>query len=234
MSDDGGDENGDGEMELTDAQFEAYEDLEEETILNLLDEADAAQDRLLSVINDIDRKAGDVLRLNVLLFSLVLALASLSTNQGLGILPDFLNTAFYLGLIASGTSIFTSFMTYQRTEIKVGVSSRNIDTLTLESFKRKEILYSLLMSHKRWIDHNADANDRDSAFLFISLLGLLISMTYYMTALLFVAAPEFNSGAVKWVILAMAGLVPIAVTFLYQFREWSQVRELLSQISPQE
>lgn len=191
---------------------EIYEGYDEDALAEILDQQSMVIDRYVDVINDIDSKAAYTLRLNVLLFSLVLGIISLSTSEQFSLLSSLSTLALYVGAGASLLSVVASLIAYTRTNIHAGLSSEDVDSLLEEPMGRKILLYSLVKGHQEWVRENSRANKNDANIVFGAHMLLLVSMFNFALAVAWMIYPSLQSFTYQWLQVIIVSV--IAVGFL--------------------
>lgn len=185
---------------------------ETEVLRTTLQETRPTLDTLEDFLGDIDDKAGRTLRLNTILIGLLLTALSLAFSQNLPGAAEFLNLAFYLGLVTSGISITTALLTFTRSSIRPGLATEDITEILKQDMNEKVLLLSLVLSHEEWIRENGRVNERDARSLFASHLFLFLSMGYYAFAVGWV----FMQPAPQWMLwLGVVLLFPFLSLVIY-------------------
>ncbi|MFH5802358.1 hypothetical protein [Haladaptatus sp. CMAA 1911] len=198
--------------ENTYTELQVYKGYDKESLEDVLEQQSMLIDRFVNVINDVDKKAAQTLRLNILLLSLMIGILSFSSNKEYNILNQLSNIALFTGIIGTISSVIASLIAYSRTNIAAGLSSESTDVLFSEPLKRKEVLYSLIISHQDWINTNARVNQTDSSIVFISHILLLLSVFNYLLAVSWVAYPHIKQAypkSTQVVVISVAGVLAL-------------------------
>lgn len=144
------------------------------------EEAKAVLDRQIETLNDIDDKAADTLRLNVLVLGVVLTVASiLSSNEATPTVVRVVNEIAFAGAVASGFSMVGAVWAYTGTSYQTGVGRSDVRTALSRRPEETEWLAALLYSYTVWMKRNERANRQDGFALLLSHFFLLLSMGYY-------------------------------------------------------
>lgn len=159
------------------------------------EEARETIDKQIQAINDIDEKAVQIFRLDILIISLIIAASSITIQSNeLGDISSFVNlyTAF---AVASFTfSALLAGVTYSATSVRSGVSHRDIEKMMDEEYGPTELYEKLLRSYTKWIQQNYVTNTQSAlwytgafiaailaiVFLFLGLVIALISVVFWI------------------------------------------------------
>lgn len=150
------------------------------------EEAREALDHQIDALNDIDDKAAQTLRLNVLLLGAVLTTASiLVSSNGTPPIRRMVNGLVVAGAIVSAFSMVTSIWAYASTSYRTGTGPSDVRALLSRSPTEKELLTALLYNYAMWMERNARQNRRDGFTLFVSNVCLFLAMGYYASGIAF-------------------------------------------------
>lgn len=190
----------------------------EETLV----EARLVLDRLLDAVDEVGAKAARALQLNVLVHSLLLAVASLLIRDG-ATGGELANSGTWVGVGAAGAAFVTGLWAYTRSKAKAGVAPRDIDAVLREGCPRPALLHRLIVSHRRWIASNATANQRDSRLLFTSYVLLFVSVGAYSLAFAHAVVPSLLSATRLHVALIALAVGGPPLLLLPETRAWHRL-----------
>lgn len=202
--------------------LEVYRRISEDELEQVLDETRPSIDGYASILSDIDDKAARTLRLNTLIFGFSLTFASVVMSAPSGQfspLSQFVNVAYFFGLLATGISATLALITYTQSQIRSGFSVKDVETVFQEKLDddvqitQKVLLFNRVRSHVRWIQQNRSINRRDSNMLFASHVFLMISLGNYALAVLM-----GSIGVTHWLLLfVLSLLVSVLLTVIVTF-----------------
>lgn len=149
-------------------------------------EARGALDHQIDALEDIDDKAAQTLRLNVLLFGVVLTLASmLASNDATPTIGRMANGLVVIGVVVSAVSMATSTWVYTSTSYSAGTGPSDLRAFLSKKPSKDEWLTTLLYSYAAWMERNARLNRRDGLVQFVSHVCLFLSIVYYVVGVAF-------------------------------------------------
>lgn len=150
------------------------------------DEAREALDHQIEALNDLDDKAAQTLRLNVLLLGVVLTVASvLVSSKTTPTIGRMANGPVVAGVAVSAVSMVMSIWVYTSRSYRVGTGPSDLHASLSEKPPEEELLTALLYNYATWMERNSRSNKRDGAALFVSHLCLLLAMGYYASGVVF-------------------------------------------------
>ncbi|UTF52732.1 hypothetical protein [Natronosalvus rutilus] len=185
--------------------------LEDEPDLNALekgiDEARETIDHQIQSLNDMDSKAAKILRLNVLLFGLILTAISIAPQTDGLRLEDFNSDFLVIGLLFLFVSTTFAALTYTASEYLPGVQPADLDTITDENFTEHELHIVLTNSYSDWIQFNNETNIRNTPLSTATTLSLIAGITYLAIGV-FDSIEELPAPEPVWLVhLLLIGLV---------------------------
>ena len=159
------------------------------------EEAREALDHQIAALSDIDDKAAQTLRLNVLLLGVVLTIASvLASSEATPPIGRIANGLVVAGAVVSAVSIVTSIWTYTSTSYRTGTGPSELRSLLSRKPPEEELLAALLYNYAAWMERNSRLNHREGVTLFVSHVSLFFSMGYYASGVVFgLAFPRAGS-----------------------------------------
>lgn len=150
------------------------------------EEAREALDHQIDALNDIDDKAVQTLRLNVLLLGVVLTLASvLASSTVTPVIRRMANSLLVAGVVSSAASMVTAIWVHTSTPYRVGAGPADLHASLSEKPPEDELLAALLYNYATWMEQNARLNRRDGIALFASHVCLFLAMGYYASGVVF-------------------------------------------------
>lgn len=169
-------ENSRGENGNDDIPEKPSPDYELDILEITREEARTTLDNQLKSINDIDRKASKILRLNVILIGIFLSVVSITVDAETGVVPLF------NGYTAAGTTclilstIFAS-LTYSTSDTRTGMSSDDLRQILDGGYSDKKIREGIVESYASWIDFNYQTNIGNALLFTVTVLLLVFSVT---------------------------------------------------------
>ncbi|WP_181687161.1 hypothetical protein [Halorhabdus salina] len=218
--------------ELRDELREIAYEGDEETLLELREEARETVDAQRDTLNDIDTKASRILRLNIALIGILVSVLSIGTQlsddsgSGLTAIEPFVN--IYTGLGVGALLFSTAFaaLTYTASELDVGISSDNLTQLLRADFSQEEAEELLLKNYAMRINFNRSINIRNIPLLQVTIVlivSAIVSFVLGIYAGLVGQVPVWLSGATLALIggfVLTSGLIPQTRRAIRDIREW--------------
>lgn len=144
------------------------------------EEARDVLDHQTEAISEIHAKGVHVLRLNVLVLSVVLTLASILA--GSETTPDverIANALTVAGVVTSLASMIAAVRTYSNTSFRTGADASDIRAFLRRNPTEGKWLAALLYNYAVWMERNELANRRKGIALFVSHVLLFLAIGYY-------------------------------------------------------
>lgn len=157
------------------------------------EEAQRTVDEQNQTLNDIDTKAIQILRLNVLLIGTVLTLVSLTLQPSdqFPRLSTLINSYTVLGTGTLLLSAALAALTYTASTNQIGVNYEDILTLTATDgkYSNLEILDGLVVEgYGDWIRFNDETNIINSLYITLTILTLIYAISLFSLGIV-VASP---------------------------------------------
>lgn len=167
--------------------------LDSEQMPELRSEAQKTVNSQIETINDIDTKASQILRLNILLIGVIVSVLSLVAQGGgdgnlyFTDIEAFINT--YMGLGFASLVLSTAFaaMTYGASELDTGINVENIESFLAVDFTEEEVEELLLKNYASRINFNRSTNIRNLP-LITATLNLVVAGVVFFSLGIFEAA----------------------------------------------
>jgi len=185
------------------------------------EEARTTLDNQLKSLNDIDKKASKILRLNVILIGIFLSVVSITVDADTGIVPLFneYTAAGTTCLILS--TIFASF-TYSTSDTRTGMSSDDLREILDGVYSDEMIREGIVESYADWIDFNYKTNIGNALLFTVTVLLLIFSVVLLsvgvVDALLF-PVPLWLYVVVGVILVLLAYFLEIHKQILRWYRE---------------
>jgi len=182
------------------------------------EEARTTLDNQLESIDDVDRKASKILRLNVILIGIFLSVVSITVDAETGIVPLF------NGYTAAGTaclilSTIFATLTYSTSDTRTGMSSDDLRNILDGGYSDEMIREGIVESYADWIDFNYKTNIGNALLFTVTILLLIFSVTLLsvgvVDALLF-PVPLWLDG----VVVVLLGLLAYFLEVHKQVLRW--------------
>lgn len=172
-------------------------------------EAREALNHQIDALNDIDDKAAHTLRLNVLLFGIVLTLASvMASSDSTPAIGRMVNGLVVAGAVASAVSMLTSIWAYTSRTYRPGTGPSDVRGFLSHNPPEGELLAVLLDNYAAWMERNSRLNRRDGFILFVSHVCLFLAMGYYTSGVVFgLYAPRTR----PWVSISAAVVLGVSM-----------------------
>lgn len=154
-------------------------------IPELRSEAQKTVTSQIETINDIDTKASQILRLNILLIGVIVSVLSLAAQSGgdgtlyVNGSEAFINT--YMGLGFASLILSTAFaaMTYGASELDTGIDVQNIEHFLTVDFSAEEVEELLLKNYIARINFNRSTNIRNLPLITATLNLVIAGVVFF-------------------------------------------------------
>lgn len=160
-------------------------ELDPELIPELRSEAQKTVTAQIETINDIDTKASQILRLNILLVGVIVSVLSIATQSGadralyVTEMSSFANV--YMGLGFASLVLSTAFaaMTYGTSELDTGIDVENIENFLEVDFSEEEVEELLLKNYASRINFNRSTNIRNLPLITATLNLVVAGVVFF-------------------------------------------------------
>lgn len=199
-----------------------------ELLRHLRNEARETVDQQISVSDDIDNKASQLLRINVLIVSAILTIVSISVRTDLLTIDDVLNPYSVTGIACLIFSTAFAGLTYTASDLEVGIAYREVREILKEDYSPQRYHEELVYGYANWMEFNDKTNIRNAPLITITILFVIygisflgisvaeaitdntLSLTLVVVMVFFLLALTYFSGIVKQSRRWYAEVMPIS------------------------
>ena len=137
-------------------------------------------DHLIKRIENQDRKAIHIFRLNLLLIGILLTSLTILLTMGV-IIDPFLNLWSLAGVISLLGSTFIAAVTYTSSGYDIGISPQIIENVEREEYTDVQDFDSELIGlYKEWIRHNRSVGDFNVYLVMVSILSAFNGIVFVL------------------------------------------------------
>jgi len=214
--------------ELEDVDFTGGSEL----LPELRSEARETVDAQKETLADIDTKASQILRLNILLIGVIVSVLSFTaqngggSNSGVPSAGPFINLYMKLGVASLVLSTALAAMTYTASELDVGVSSDNLASLLGTNFSLDEAEELLVKNYIIRINFNRSTNIRNIPLITSTVVFVVTAVVLFALGIY-----EAMVGAIPWwlsllvvillvCVIGISGLVTQTIRAIRDIQEW--------------
>lgn len=184
-----------------------------EQLSELRAEAHRTVDAQIKTLEDIDTKASKILRLNIVLIGILVSVLSLATQSQTGnggmALDPLLNEYNFVGIGALVFSTAFAAMTYTASELDVGTSYENLQSLLEADFSRDEAEELLVKNYITRINFNRSTNVRNIPLVQLTIVLVVVAVVSFMLGVY-----EATLGPVPFWLLGGAIVLVCAVVWI--------------------
>jgi hypothetical protein len=172
------------EAELRDIDFTG----DVELLRELRDEARVTVEGQQQTLSDVDTKASRILRINLVLLGIIVSAISIAAqnggtgNAGQPALDPLLNVYAELGVLSLVLSTVFAGITYTASELDVGVSADNVQSLLDAPYSTETIEELLVKNYIVRINFNRSENIRNIPLIQLTILLVLAAMILFSLA----------------------------------------------------
>lgn len=157
--------------------------MDEDDLLSVSrEEAQRTVDNQIESLNDIDTKAIQIFRINIVIISIILTGVSLAQNMsntgGLNI-DVFLNGYNFVGLFCLLFSTAIAGLTYTASDQRIGLSSNDLRDILDNDYTERENLEGIISSYADWIDYNFETSVRNAPLGTLTVLFVVYAITFF-------------------------------------------------------
>ena len=175
------------------------------------EEARKTLDKQIQAINDIDKKAIQILQLDILIISLIITASSITVQSNeLGNLSSFVNEYVIFAVALFTFSALFAGVTYSATSVRSGVSHRDIEKMMDEEYGTTELYEKLLRSYTRWIQQNYVTNTKSSLLYTGAFTTAILAMVFLILGLVIALITVVFWIPVAVVLIAAAVLIVVS------------------------
>lgn len=195
------------------------------------EEAHRVVDNQIKTLNDIDAKAGRILRINLLLIGILLtglSIAAPRNPNGFGLisLSELDNIYNFIGIVCLLLSTGFAALTYTSSSSQAGMAAEELRNIIENDFSDLENIEGLVISYSNYIRYNRFVNSKNAPLGTLTLIFLVFGITA-----LSLGVKQAVTSTVEYWILVVVGILLLA--FLRLTGIYGQVKRLyrLSRIS---
>lgn len=147
-----------------------------EALRTTLEESRSVIDHQVQTFNDVDSKAAQTFRLEVILLGLLVTALTFVLRTDPMTIDPYLNPYTAWGIISLEISFITAVIVYSSTSIQTGVGPNDIGRLISRRYTERDWLILLLRSTGEWIRFNEQQQAWNGLLLSVSHAALVLAV----------------------------------------------------------
>lgn len=201
-----------------------------EILSELRSEARKTVNSQSDTLNDIDTKASQILRLNIILIGILVSVLSIAAQSGADSdldLDPFMNTYMGIGIGALVLSTAFAAMTYTASELDVGVSSENLTNLLRADFPRQDVEELLVKNYVSRINFNRSTNIRNIPLIQLTILFIVVAVVFFVLGVYNAIIGSVSCWILSVAIVLLIGVILVSglpTQLVRAIRDWQEWR----------